>query len=194
MAKCEIMNHDEVEEIVYNYDSFTNVVGKPSEVEFIDGSFGTVTWLDSGGEEIEVCGYEHKKPIDRIVVKEGKIMKKNRMTERFNAPKDWNFEDMVNDYGMEYLSEEDSDHEPLNMDDFNEYMNDAWEAVRSAFYGGRYGYKNDSFNPNDPYFIFNGYGNVQSIAYIEDYLTDMIDEEEFYNWCVDNGYFESDEE
>jgi hypothetical protein len=121
-------------------------------------------------------------------------MKKNRMTERFNAPKDWNFEDMVNDYGMEYLSEEDSDNVPLNMDDFNEYFNDAWEAVRSAFFGGRYGFKNDSFNPTDPYFTFNGYGNVESIPYIEDYLTDMIDEEEFYNWCVDNGYFESDEE
>lgn len=122
------------------------------------------------------------------------MAKKNRMTERFNAPKGWDFEDMMNDYGIEYLQENDSDNLPIDMDSFDDFLDGPWEAVRSAFYGGRYGYKNDSFNPNDPYFRFNGYGNVESIAYLDDYLTDIIDEEEFYDWCVEQGYFESDDE
>ena len=126
--------------------------------------------------------------------KEGKTMKKNRMTERFNAPKDWDFEDMLNDYGMEYLQENDSDNEPIDMDSFDEYLDSPWEAVRSAFYGGRFGFDKDSFNPNDDYFRFNGYGNVESIPYLDDYLKDMIDEESFYDWCVEQGYFESDED
>ena len=126
--------------------------------------------------------------------KENKTMKKNRMTERFNAPKDWDFEDMLDDYGMEYLQENDSDDEPLEMDMLGEIWNDPLEAVTRTFYGGRYGFDRDSFNPNDSYFRVNGYGNGESIPYLDDYLKDMIDEESFYDWCVEQGYFESDED
>ena len=44
------------------------------------------------------------------------------------------------------------------------------------------------------HFRVNGYGNAVSIPYLEDYLKDIIDEESFYDWCVEQGYFESDEE
>ena len=127
-------------------------------------------------------------------IKESKTMKKNRMTERFNAPKDWDFEDMLDDYGIEYLQENDSDNEPLKMDMLGEIWNDPLEAVTRTFYGGRYGFDRDSFNPNDSYFRLNGYGNGESIPYLEDYLKDIIDEESFYDWCVEQGYFESDED
>lgn len=136
---------------------------------------------------------ESRKSLNKSI-KESKTMKKNRMTERFNAPKDWDFEDMLNDYGMEYLQENDSDNAPIDMDSFDEYLDSPWEAVRSAFYGGRFGFDRDSFNPTDPYFRFNAYGNVESIPYLDDYLKDMIDEESFYDWCVEQGYFESDED
>ena len=138
--------------------------------------------------------FEESKKMNRKSIKESKTMKKNRMTERFNAPKDWDFEDMLDDYGMEYLQENDSDNEPIDMDSFDEFLDSPWEAVRSAFYGGRYGFDRDSFNPTDDYFRFNGYGNVESIPYLEDYLKDTIDEESFYDWCVEQGYFESDED
>lgn len=138
--------------------------------------------------------FEESKKMNRKSIKENKTMKKNRMTERFNAPKDWDFEDMLDDYGMEYLQENDSDNEPIDMDSFDEYLDSPWEAVRSAFYGGRFGFDRDSFNPTDPYFRFNAYANVESIPYLEDYLKDIIDEESFYNWCVEQGYFESDED
>ena len=139
-------------------------------------------------DELDFKMYDDKK------LYEGKTMKKNRMTERFDPPKDWDFEDMLNDYGMEYLQENDSENEPIDMESFDEYLDSPWEAVRSAFYGGRFGFDRDSFNPNDDYFRFNGYGNVESIPYLDDYLKDMIDEELFYDWCVDQGYFESDED
>lgn len=138
--------------------------------------------------------FEESKKMNRKSIKESKTMKKNRMVERFNAPKDWDFEDMLDDYGMEYLQENDSDNEPLEMDMLGEIWNDPLEAVTRTFYGGRHGFNNDSFNPNDDYFRVNAYGNGESIPYLEDYLKDMIDEESFYDWCVEQGYFESDED
>lgn len=138
--------------------------------------------------------FEESKKMNRKSIKEGKTTKKNRMTEKFNAPKDWDFEDMLNDYGMEYLQENDSDNEPLEMDMLGEIWNDPLEAVTRTFYGGRYGFDRDSFNPNDSHFRVNGYGNGESIPYLEDYLKDIIDEESFYDWCVEQGYFESDED
>lgn len=126
-------------------------------------------------------------------------MKKNRMTERFNPSKDWDFDEMIEDYGFEYLSEHDPDAEPYDMGEFNEltsYQDDPLEAITRAFYGGRYGFKNDSFNPNDEYFAYNRVGNLISIKDydINDYLKENIDEEEFFDWCVEEGYFDIDEE
>lgn len=131
--------------------------------------------------------------------KENKTMKKNRMTERFDPPKDWDFDEMIEDYGFEYLSEHDPDAEPYDMGEFNEltsYQDDPLEAITRAFYGGRYGFKNDSFNPNDEYFAYDGYANLISIKDydINDYLKEHIDESYFYDWCVKEGYFESDED
>ena len=105
----------------------------------------------------------------------------------------------IEDYGFEYLSEHDPDLEPYDMGEFNEltnYGDDPLEAITRAFYGGRYGFKNDSFNPNDEYFAYNGYGNLISIKDydINDYLKEHIDESYFYDWCVEQGYFESDED
>ena len=122
-----------------------------------------------------------------------------KITERFDAPKDWDFNDMLEENGIEYLQENYPDAEPYPMDEFNEltnYRNDPLEAITRAFFGGRYGFKNDSFNPNDDYFAYNGYGNLISIKDYDfiDYLKDYINEEEFYDWCVEQGYFESEED
>lgn len=121
--------------------------------------------------------------------------------ERFEAPRDWDFEKMVEEYGMEYLQEEEIDPDviPYPMDEFNEltnYRNNPLEALTRAFYGGRYGFKNDSFSPMDEFFAYNAYGNLISIGeyYLTEYLTDNIVEPYFYGWCVDNGYFESEED
>lgn len=123
---------------------------------------------------------------------EDKNMKKS-IKERFNPSKYWDFTALVEQYGMEYLSENYPDDEPFSMDEFNDIVGkDCWEAVRACFYGGRYGFKNDSFNPTDDWFKYNSYGNLESIPYIDDYLENEVDEKEFYTWCVDNGYFDEE--
>ena len=75
-----------------------------------------------------------------------------------------------------------SDNTLFPMDEIDEILsgNTPEEIIRLAFYGGRYGFPQDNFNPNDEYFSFNGYGNIVSISgydiqeYCEVYLDDMI--------------------
>ena len=145
---------------------------------------------DSWGEK-ELLRY-----IDKLLEETrrgGRNMSKKSIKERFNAPKDWDFEDMLDDYGMEFLAENYPDDEPVDMDSFDDHFHSPWEAVRSAFFGGRWGNDRDSFNPTDPYFVFNGYNNAISIPYLDDYLKDEVNEEEFYNFCVDNGYYQEED-
>lgn len=141
--------------------------------------------------------------------KENKIMKKNRMTERFDAPKDWDFDEMVEDYGEEYLNEVGSDWEDYvhNMDDLEYYLEkeDLNWLLNRIYYGGQY-IKGDfntkeTFDPNEEYYVVNGYGNFYSLSeyYKNDFIKDKIEElndgeESFYDWCVEQGYFESEED
>ena len=65
------------------------------------------------------------------------------------------------------------DDEVYYMDDLGEFFNgDVEGAIRSAYFGGRYGYIGDQFNPNDEYFIVNGYANIVSIPEycLQDYM------------------------
>lgn len=59
------------------------------------------------------------------------------------------------------------------------FGHDVEEAIMAAFYGGRYGFRQDPFNPNDEYFSFDGYGNLESIPneyYLQDYFDQFRDE------------------
>lgn len=118
-----------------------------------------------------------------------------KLTERFDPPKDWDFEDMLDNYGNEFLIEKEYGDELFEMELINEIYNEPLEAMTRAFYGGRYGFK-DSFNVNDEFATFDGYGNLVSVNDYKriDYFKDHIEEEEFYDWCVEEGYFESDED
>ena len=66
------------------------------------------------------------------------------------------------------------------------FHRDASGAVRSAFYGERFGFSQDSFNTNDDFFTFNVYGNLVSI--LECYLQDYFDqfENEILEYVSDN--------
>ena len=59
------------------------------------------------------------------------------------------------------------------------FGHDVKEAIMAAFYGGRYGFSQDPFSPNDEYFSFDGYGNLESIPnkhYLQDYFDQFRDE------------------
>ena len=107
---------------------------------------------------------------------------------------DWDFDDAAMIWGQEYLDDTDNDSTPFPMSELDEIVQaeSAIDLLNKAFYGSRWGYQNDSFNPNDDYFTFDGYANLISIPYLEDYLTDIIDESEFKQWCIDNGYVVKD--
>lgn len=115
---------------------------------------------------------------------------------------DYNYEELIREYGAEFLVEHNySDECPKDMEMLNEYTQyDALEAITRAFYGYRWtGIERDepeNFNPNDDYFAFNAYGNLISIPdyWYDEYLKSFIDEEEFVEWCVEQGYLDEDED
>ena len=177
-------NFESIREIL---DEFADKIKYVSEWEYEDSS--DVKW------GVHTLGESNKHIRGKLM----KNYKTRKLTERFNPPRDWDFDEMLGDYGIEFLNETNPDYAPYDMDEFNDltsYRNDPLEAITRAFYGERYHWKNDSFNPNDEYFAYNGYGNLVSINKydLDEYLNDYVDEEEFYNYCVDNGYFESEDE
>ena len=104
------------------------------------------------------------------------------------------FSDLKQQYGQEYLQEKYPDDMIYPMDEIDELFSSAWDALRGAFFGGRYGFDQDSFNPNDDYFHFNGYGNLVSIPYLDEYLKNEIDDDNFIEWCKEQGYYEENED
>lgn len=112
---------------------------------------------------------------------------------KFNESNEWNFSDMLSDYAFQFLSENYPDDDPFPMEELNDILSDKSpsELINMAFHGYQYGCNHTlSFNPNDDYFVFNGYGNLVSIPDLDEYLEDIIDESEFKSWCEDQGYFE----
>lgn len=107
---------------------------------------------------------------------------------------DFDLEELVENYGVEFLMEHGEEQYPISMDEFDEYFDSPYNAVLSAFNGGRYGFKQDPFNPNDEYFFFNSYGNPVSLnkyeydKYLEDLVMDY--EDEFIDYCRSQGYIE----
>ena len=89
---------------------------------------------------------------------------------------------MINEY-CDYVNNPDG--YIYRMDELNEHFTEPWEAVRSAFYGGRHNFAGDSFNPNDSWFTYNGYGNLVSIPYPLDYIEEMLEE------MVESGIFDN---
>ena len=118
---------------------------------------------------------------------------RNLLTERTEL---WSFEGIAKEYGTQYLSECDPDAIPYSMGDFNDlngcFNRNILEAIRRALYGGRYGFRNEPFNPDDEYYAWNRAGNLMSIPenLLPKYLMENIDEEEICDWCVNRGFFE----
>lgn len=111
------------------------------------------------------------------------------------------YRELLKNYGNEYLQEHNPDDCIYPMDEVSEFITDVWEALRSSFYGYDWAPGADSerslreqFNPNRDYFAFNGYGNLTSIDgyYYTDWLERCIDEDDFIEWCTEQGYIDED--
>lgn len=113
---------------------------------------------------------------------------------------DVNYEDLLEEYGNEYLSETDPDSQLLDMYMLNEVLP---QNPEDAFSAGLYSYgwwngekyKRD-FNTSDDYFTFDGYAHYVSVSSYDvlEYLKMHITEEYFLEWCNEQGYIEDDED
>lgn len=94
-----------------------------------------------------------------------------------------NYELDDNDY-INYLSDsDDSDDIIYNMDEFDEILYDTKPSeIANLIYFGHY-------SPNDKYFKFDGYGNIESFNYI----ADEIDEDDVIDYLIDKSYDNYDE-
>lgn len=106
------------------------------------------------------------------------------------------FGSLIETYGEEYLQENQPDDQVFPMDDESIRIacgDDCLNAITRAFFGGRYNFPQDSFNPYDEFFHLNGYANLVSIqdeSDKNDYVREVINsKEDFASFCVDNGYF-----
>ena len=118
-----------------------------------------------------------------------------------------NYEELVEDYGIEYIMQpENSEHFLLPMGEF-EYQEfegrdldpmDIWNMATTA-YGyttGQPNSKKTEWTLSDDYYFYDGYGHLCSIAesQIIDFFSYYVDYGNFVNWCVEQGYIESSEE
>lgn len=109
--KAEIIELDGTKYIYYSYfdrgfddDGLDRVWNKCSDLKgVVDVGFGY-------GYGLENTKYENSLLIelDDDVIVESKKSARKSIVEKFNAPKDWDFDEMLNEYGEEYLNDEES--------------------------------------------------------------------------------------
>ena len=110
---------------------------------------------------------------------------------------------LISEHGIDYLNELDPDKAPMDNDFVFESITDAASArdlVQNCIYGGRY--LNDfdytsPLNAGADYFVTDGEGHLFSIddvAYLEAYLLDNINADDFISWCEEQGFVEEETE
>ena len=113
---------------------------------------------------------------------------------------EYDIKELIEEYGNEYLMDENPDYALYSMYELNEFLpqnpEDAFRAGLFAYgwWGGEK-YKRD-FNFGDDYFAYDGYANLVSVNeydYVA-YLESWIDEDYFIEWCKDQGYIDEDED
>ena len=102
----------------------------------------------------------------------------------------YDIENFIGLYGNDFLLEtRRSDDALYPVEDMDVYLpNDPKEAFMLGWRS------RNQFTPTDDYFTFDGYGNIISIPSREyiSYLQDQIDEDEFVDWLLSNGYIDED--
>ena len=109
------------------------------------------------------------------------------------------YEELLEQYGMQYLQEKNSDASLYEMGSF-EYMHEQKDAI-DAFESGvdAYSYvtgdpnnKSNRWMWNDDYFFYDAYGIICSIAESQllDYYSYNINRNDFMDWCEEMGYIE----
>jgi hypothetical protein len=101
-------------------------------------------------------------------------------------------EELIKEFGNDFLlGTRRADDALYPVEDMDAYLP---EDPKEAFMLGWR--SRNQFIPSDSYFTFDGYGNIISIPSREyiSYLQDQIDEDEFVDWLLSNGYINEDED
>lgn len=109
--------------------------------------------------------------------------RKEKAVKWVKGSKEWEVANLVNEYLDEVVPEGYGYLFPMSSMAIIEPNSEI--ALRKAFYGGRYGFEQDSFNPNDEWIMYNGQDNLVSIPYIVEYIL-----EEHLDGMLDHGYFD----
>lgn len=96
-------------------------------------------------------------------------------------------ESRFEDLAREFIGEEYFDDILYDMDDFDELMcgMKPHDIARKIWFG--------DFNPMSDYWKFDGYGNLESLECVSDWIDCYVPESEFYTWLLDGGYITSEE-
>src|SRR5574344_2360948 len=115
------------------------------------------------------------------------------ITEKKNG---WNYDDMLEQYGEEFLQEKMPDDVVMPMEELDDILDheSPTDILLKAFNGYMYNHEKEPFNPNAEYFFFNGYDNLVSLYEFDlnEYYKDIIDEDEFKEYCIGNSYFDEE--
>lgn len=84
--------------------------------------------------------------------------KKTRIAEQINELAKVNDLDVYS--AWKDVCEDEGGDEVYDMDTFDEYFDDPWEATRAAFFG--------DFNPTHNFFWFDAYANLESADYLDE--------------------------
>ena len=112
----------------------------------------------------------------------------------------FNIEDLIDEYGNEYLMETNPDVALFSMYELNEMLP---QNPEDAFSLGLYAYGwwnhekyKREFNTGDDYFTYDGYAHLVSVSEYDRqrYLQSEIDEPYFIEWCKEQGYIDEDED
>lgn len=112
----------------------------------------------------------------------------------------YNIKDLIDEYGNEYLMETNPDVALFPMYDLNAFLpQDPEDAFNAGLYA--YGWWNNEkyerdFSFNDDYFTYDGYAHLVSVSEYnrQQYLESEIDEDDFIEWCKEQGYIDEDED
>ena len=177
-------------ERLINEERIILIDGKKYEGEILDAntdnqlseaidSFEDGDNLVEDGHEVYRFGkFEIKRKCSINIEEKGRKMKYNNI----NGMELGQFNEIMKELGY-------CDNEVYYMEDLDEiFAGNVREAIREVFYGSQYGFTKDQFNLNDSYFVFDGYGNLESIP--EYYLQDYFDlyKNEILEYINDNEF------
>lgn len=117
------------------------------------------------------------------------------MAKNFDFISEENYKELVSEHAYEYLTENRPDDVLYSMDEFDELMNPQVESEGALWLAQRIHF--GDFNPNHDYFYFNGYANLCSTDWADEYYDKHLDRDEFLEWCDGESYlddYKEDEE